>query len=121
MIRYNIAEFRSRDAPAIGVETCRPAGTAQRERGLPASLHRASVRWSLAGSLAGHAALLVALLSLAGSVLLPNAQEPAAVALVLEAAAPPAAQVPEPPSPAPSPAPVAEPAVPQPALLPQDL
>jgi len=121
MIRYNIAEFRSRDGPAIGVETCRPAGTAQRERGLPASLHRASVRWSLVGSLAGHAALLVALLSLAGSVLLPNAQEPAAVALVLEAAAPGAAPVPEPPSPAPSPAPVAAPAVPQPALLPQDL
>jgi len=119
MIRYNITEFRSRDGPAIGVETCRPAGTRQRERSLPASLHRASVRWSLVGSLAGHAALLIALLSLAGSVMLPNAQEPASVALVLEAAAP-AAPVPEPPSPAPSPAPAAAPAVTQPALPPQE-
>lgn len=121
MIRYNISKFRSRDGPAIGAETCRPAGTGQRERSLPASLHRALVRWSLVGSLAGHAALLIALLSLAGSVMLPNAQEPATVALVLEAAAPGAAQVPEPPSPAPSPAPAEATAVPQPTLPPQDL
>jgi protein TonB len=120
MIRYNITEFRSRDGPAIGVETCRPAGKGQRERSLPASPHRASVRWSFVGSLAGHAALLVTLLSLAGSVMLPSAQEPASVALVLEAAAPTAA-LPEPLSPAPSPAPAATPAVPQPARLPQDL
>jgi TonB family protein len=131
MIRYNIAEFRSRDGPAVGAETCRAAGAGQRERSLPASQHRASVRWSLAGSLVGHAALLVALLWLGGSVPLPNAQEPAQVALVLEVPAPAAAPVPEPPSPVPSPAPVvapapppspapATPAAPQPALPPQE-
>ena len=101
MIRYNISEFRSRDGPALGVEPSRPVGTAQRERSLPASLHRASVRWSLLGSLGGHAALLVALLSLTGRVMPPIAQEPASVALVLEASAPAAAPVPEAPSPAP--------------------
>ncbi len=120
MIRYNITEFRSRDGPVVGTETCPPADIGQRERCLPASAHRASVRWSLAASLGGHAALVVALLSLAGSVMLPNAQEPAAVALVLEAAAPAAVPVPEPPSPAASPAPAATPAVPQPALPPPE-
>src|SRR5579863_934236 len=119
MIRYNVTEFRSRGGPALGT-----GGTSQREqekraRNLPLSRRPAPVRRSLAGSIVGHAVLLVGLLLLTSNNTLPLNLKPEAVALVFEPAPAPVAQVPTPPAPAPASQTPPPPATPQPPPPPQ--
>lgn len=105
MIRYNISEFRSRDGPPIAASLAFPDRSGTRHRSLPRSRRNSPVRQSLAGSLAGHTALLIAALWLTSRYTLPLNLEPPAIALVFQPAPAPAAQVPSPPTPAPQPPP----------------
>jgi TonB family protein len=114
MERYNITGLRSRGGPALGTGCTFQKEPEKRARNLPLSQRPVPVRRSLAGSIVGHAVLLVGLLLLTSSNTLPLNLEPQAVALVFEPAPAPVAQVPTPPAPAPAPQTPPPPATPQP-------
>jgi periplasmic protein TonB len=120
--RYNVTSFRSREGPpgARGDPIIEPAG--RRSPSLPTSGHRSPVRLALAGSIALHAGMLIALLAIVGRTVQLMPREPEAVTLVFQAAPEPTQAPPQPPpaiEPAPQSVAVPQPPEPTPVVPPE--
>lgn len=123
MLYYNVSSRQSSRQPHPVAADPLAKLPARRQPGLLLSRRRSRVYPALAGSLLGHAILLMAIITTVSSTVLEEAPAPDAVAVVFEAApapvpAPP--PVPEPPAAPTAPAPAPVPALPPPtAALPQ--